>query len=123
MRKYIQQYGCELSTIYNVFGLVRSIEKKVNNARKRDEKLLRELHAEGKLADAHFDEVKDKINDTDTKIVAGNRKIITIDCNVGRLVNNNIEDQAKLGFIKKGIEKAAPGYSFIRGNGNKCQKC
>lgn len=103
----------DLDQVYFIAGAVRNLYKMSNNARKRDERMLREIHKGTKEVIDQAKGLTDLIDDTDTKIVAGNKKLTTIDCNIGRLVNNNIEDQAKLGFIKKGIEKMTPVFTLL----------
>jgi hypothetical protein len=115
----------DLDQVYFIAGSVRNLYKMSNNARKRDERLLREVHAGTKETISQAKNITDLIDDTDTKIVAGNRKITTIDGNVRRLVNDSIEDQSKLNFIKKGIEKAGPVLTTLeevvkKAKGKKC---
>jgi hypothetical protein len=75
--------------------------------------MLREIHKGIKETIDQARGITDLIDDTDTKIVAGSKKITTIDGNVRNLINNNLEDQAKLGFIKKGIEKMTPVFTLL----------
>jgi hypothetical protein len=75
--------------------------------------MLREIHKGTQETIDQAKNLTDLIDDTDTKIVAGNKKITTIDSNTRHLINSDLENQAKLGFIKKGIEKSGPILTLL----------
>lgn len=55
--EYVQQNGLGLTNLYNIWGVVRLLNQKLYNARKRDENLLREIHKIGKENVMMFNEI------------------------------------------------------------------
>lgn len=61
IKKYVQQTGLEMMHIYNIWGVVRLLNQKLYNARKRDENLLREIHKVGKENVVMFNEIDPRL--------------------------------------------------------------
>lgn len=113
IRKMFTSLIGDLDQVYFIAGSVRNLYKMSNNARKRDERMLREIHKGTKEVIGQVKARTDILDNIDDKIVAGNKKITTIDSNTRHLINTDLENQAKLGFIKKGIEKMTPVFTLL----------
>lgn len=106
--KYIQQNSLDLMTIYNVFGICRGLDKKFYNTRKRDERLLREIHKVGKDMEYYHNDLN-----ADHTILANSIKDVVKKCvgidNVSR-ENSNCDKELKQLILstQKSIKEIKP---------------
>lgn len=108
IKKYVQQNGLDLMTLYNVWGVVRLLDKKFYNARKRDERLLREIHKVGKDTEYYHNNLN-----ADHTIIANSVKEVVKQCkgidNVSR-ENSNCNKELKQLILstRKSIKEIKP---------------
>ena len=112
IKKYIQRNSLDLMTIYNVFGICRGLDKKIYNARKRDERLLREIHKSAKISEfsknVSFGAITDMICETRKEIKEVSKQCTGID-NVSR-ENSNCDKELKQLILstRKSIKEIKP---------------
>jgi hypothetical protein len=113
VRKYIQHNSLDLMTIYGVFGQVNKLNKKVDNARKRDERMLREIHKSDKNNYLWYTKIGEFNNVLSTLLDGIVKLNKNIDGNTRHLIKSDLESQSRLGFIKKGIEKSGKVLTLL----------
>lgn len=106
VRNWVQKNSLDLMEIYCVSGLARRIFKKVENGRKRDEKLARsikQLNKDQKERLSSLADVLDKFNDNLSAVAKDGRTLNTL------IHTNNkewLEIRQFLVRIEKGIKKS-----------------
>lgn len=112
IKKYVQQNGLDLMMLYNIWGVVRLLNQKLYNARKRDERLLREIHKSAKISEfsrnVSFGAITDMICETRKEIKEVSKKCAGINNISGE--NSNISKELKQLILstQKSIKEIKP---------------